>query len=59
MQPGGNQNKNSTAVAPPRLAIQAAGRQRHGSGVLVPYLTQRTEPAFHAFIKNKNNTVPW
>ncbi|KXZ51281.1 hypothetical protein GPECTOR_13g768 [Gonium pectorale] len=32
---------------------------KHGSGVLVPFITQRTEPAFHEWIKNKNNTVPW
>jgi len=31
----------------------------HGVGVLAPFITQRPEAAFHAFIKNKNGTLPW
>jgi hypothetical protein len=32
---------------------------RHGWGVLVPFVTLRTEDAFHKYTKHKNNTVPW
>jgi len=31
----------------------------HGADVLVPFITPRLEPAFHAFIKYKNGTLPW
>ncbi|KAG2489325.1 hypothetical protein HYH03_012157 [Edaphochlamys debaryana] len=33
--------------------------RRQGWGVLVPWLTDRTEPEFHEWVKTKNNTVPW
>ncbi|KAG2489324.1 hypothetical protein HYH03_012156 [Edaphochlamys debaryana] len=33
--------------------------KRHGWGVLVPWVTHRTEPAFLEYSNSKNNTVPW
>ena len=32
---------------------------RHGWGVLVPFITLRTDAAFNNYITHKNNTVPW